>query len=520
MGTNISLIILLGSVVVGAIVGIVVSRSKALSLVKKMEDEAEEIIEEARKKAKNIEDEAHLESKEIVIQARAECEEEIKEKRKEAQELERKFLQKESNLDKKVNIIDSKEAEISRKEKYLLTQAEQCELQKQKYEKLTQSISTQLEKIAGMTAEEAKRKLREQIEDMAKKEAAIQVKKIQEEAREESEKEAKHIISFAIQRYAGEFVTAHTVSTVGLPSDEMKGRIIGREGRNIRTFEQVTGVDVIIDDTPETVILSSFDPIRREVAKISLERLIEDGRIHPSRIEEVVVKVEEEVKSSIRDAGEQATFEVGVHGIHQDILDVLGSLKYRTNNGQNILHHSIEVAFLCGMMAGELGLDTQIAKRAGLLHDIGHALDHTQEGSSAEIGAQFVKKYGEPEEVVHAIRSHEGAVKPQTVLAHVLAAANQLSTSRPGAKRENLQAYVKRLEDLEAIARTFEGVTRAFAIQAGREIKVLVNHQRISDEDAVMLARDISKKIESDLTYPGQIRVNVLRETRVVEIAR
>ncbi len=520
MKIELSLIIFAVSVVTGIIVGFFASRRNALLQSKKIKEEIQNLQDKVRKEAQDLENQARIKAKEIEIQARADFEKEIRLKRKDLQETERRFLQRESNLDKKVNIIDAKEAEINQKDKKLHEAEKFIQDQKDKYEKLVVSVNARLERVAGMTAMEAKKVLRDQIEEEARKEASVQVKKIQEEMREESERKIRKMISFAIQRYAGEYVSEKTVSTVSLPSDEMKGRIIGREGRNIRCFETVTGVDVIIDDTPETVILSSFEPVRREVAKITLERLIEDGRIHPSRIEELYEKVREEVKTSIKDAGEQATFDVGVHGIHPEVIKVLGSLKYRSSGGQNVYQHSVEVAFLAGMIAGELGVDAKLAKRAGLLHDIGKGLEHTLEGSHAAIGAQFVKKYGESEEVAHAIASHNYEVKPETIVAHVICAANSLSLSRPGAKREMLQSYIKRLEDLEKIATSFEGVTKAYAIQAGREIKVIVNHERISDEDAVMLSRDISKKVESDLTYPGQVKVTVIRETRATEVAR
>ncbi|MBI2027111.1 MAG: ribonuclease Y [Deltaproteobacteria bacterium] len=516
---SIVLIFLIASLV-GAVVGFVVFRKRDQIFLKKIEEERARILKEAVDRAKGIENEAHLAAKERLIQVRSELEKEMNQEKRNLAEVERKLLQKESNLDKKVNILDAKESELSKKEKEFHLSEEDLSRKKQTYEKLVHSVNEKLEKVAAMTATEAKEALKSQIEDSARKEAAASVKRIQEEAREQSEEKAKKIISFSIQRYAGEYVTESTVTTVSLPSDEMKGRIIGREGRNIRCFESVTGVDVIIDDTPETVILSCFDPVRRAVAKLTLERLLEDGRIHPSRIEEIHEKTQQEVDVSIKEAGEQATFDVGVHGIHPEVLKVLGSLKFRVNNGQNVYRHSIEVSFLSGMIAAELGEDELIAKRAGLLHDIGLGLEHTVSGSHSEAGASFLKKHGEREDVLHAVSCHSAESRPQTVLAHIVESANSLSLSRPGAKREALQTYIKRLEDLEKIASSFEGVTRAYAISAGREVKVLVNHQTVSDEEAVLLSRDISKKIESDLTYPGQIKVNVLRETRVVEIAR
>jgi len=514
------ILVFVGSTLIGCAMGFILYKKRTAQQTKKIEEETKETFETARKKAQDIESEAKIKAKETVLKAQEDIERELRQKRRELQETERRFLQRESNLDKKVNIIDSKEAHINQKEKTLHTQEQYLNDQKQRYEGLLTSVNKKLEKIAGMTALEAKKELKEQIERDARKEAAAQVNKIEEEMREASERKARKIISFAIQRYAGEFVSESTVSTVSLPSDEMKGRIIGREGRNIRCFETVTGVDVIIDDTPETVILSSFDPVRREVAKITLERLVEDGRIHPSRIEELCEKVDLEVKNSIKAAGEQATFDVGVHGIHPEVMKVLGSLKYRSSAGQNVYRHSIEVAFLAGMMATELGVDEKLARRAGLLHDMGKGLEHTLDGSHAAVGAQFAKKHGENEEVVHAIAAHNGEVKAETILAHLVASANQLSLSRPGAKREMLQSYIQRLVDLEKLACSFEGVMKAYAIQAGREIRVLINHAELSDEEAAMLSRDICRKVESDLTYPGQIKVSVVRETRAMEIAR
>ena len=512
--------IFLGASLIGALVGFFVFKKRDQVFLKKMDEERERILKQALDQAKSIENQAHLSAKETLIQARSDLEKEISQEKRNLSEVERKLVQKESNLDKKVNILDAKESELSKKEKELHFNEDDLTRKKHTYEKLMQSVNEKLEKIAGMTANEAKDALRAQIEDSARREVAATVKRIQEEAREESEEKAKKIISFAIQRYAGEYVAETTVTTVSLPSDEMKGRIIGREGRNIRCFESVTGVDVIIDDTPETVILSCFDPVRRSIAKITLERLLEDGRIHPSRIEEIHEKTQAEIDVSIKEAGEQATFDVGVHGIHPEVVKGLGSLKFRVNLGQNVYRHSIEVAHLAGMIAAELGEDEALAKRAGLLHDIGLGLEHTQHGSHSEAGASFLKKHGEKEDVIHAVICHLSSSKPQTVLAHIVEAANSLSLSRPGAKRETLQTYIKRLHDLEKIATSFSGVTRAYAIAAGREVKVLVNHQTISDEEAVLLSRDISKKIESDLTYPGHIIVNVLRETRVTEIAR
>ncbi len=377
-----------------------------------------------------------------------------------------------------------------------------------------------LEKISNMTSEEAKEFLLKQIEEEVKYEAAKMMKEIEQEAKEQAAKKAKKILASAINRYAGEYVTEKTVSVVPLPNEEMKGRIIGREGRNIRAIEAATGVDVIIDDTPEVVILSAFNPVRREVARLSLERLITDGRIHPARIEEVVNKVTQEVETSIQEAGEQACFDVDVHGIHPELVKLLGKLKYRTSYGQNVLQHSIEVAFLCGIMAGELGLDVKQAKRAGLLHDIGKAVDHKVEGSHALIGADLAKKYGESEEIVHAIAAHHEDIPPESVLAILVSAADTLSGARPGARRETLETYIKRLQDLEKIALSFPGVSKAYAIQAGRELRVIVESDSLTDEEIFILSKDVAKRIESELTYPGQIKVTVIREKRAIAYAK
>jgi ribonuclease Y len=371
-----------------------------------------------------------------------------------------------------------------------------------------------------MSSEEAKRVLMESMEEEAKHEAAKRIKRIEDETKETADKKAKEIISLAVQRYAGEYVAEQTVSVVSLPNEEMKGRIIGREGRNIRALEAATGVDLIIDDTPEAVILSGFNPVRREVARISLERLVSDGRIHPARIEEIVQKVEQEVETTIREAGEQATFDVGVHGIHPELIKLIGRLKYRTSYAQNVYQHSLEVAFLCGIMASELGINVKQAKRAGLLHDIGKAVDHEVEGPHGKIGADLAKKYGESPAIVHSIAAHHEEEKPESILDVLVEAADALSGARPGARREMLETYVKRLEDLEKIATSFQGVEKSYAIQAGREIRVLVQPERISDEASTILSRDIARKIEKELTYPGQIKVTVIREMRAVEIAK
>ena len=455
-----------------------------------------------------------------MYQAKADFERDTKDKRRDLQALEKRLQQKEENLDKKMALYDQRDADHVKREQTLANR-EQALVQKE--EKIGQLVDEQLRKlenISGMTAAEAKRVLMETMESEAKLDVAKRIKAIEEEARETADKKSKEIMALAIQRYAGEYVAERTVSVVALPSDEMKGRIIGREGRNIRALEAATGIDLIIDDTPEAVILSGFNPIRREVAKISLEKLIADGRIHPGRIEEVVAKAEEEVELAIKEAGEQAAFDLGVHGIHPEVLKLIGRLRYRTSYSQNVYQHSLEVAFLCGIMAAELGINVKQAKRAGLLHDLGKAVDHEIEGSHAVIGADLARKYGESPKIVHAIMAHHEDEKPATVLAVLVQAADALSGARPGARREMMETYVKRLEDLERIATSFAGVSNSFAIQAGREIRVMVSSEQVTDEQAVVLAKDIAKKVEAEMTYPGQIKVNVIRETRAIDYAR
>ncbi len=514
------LLLVSGGLLIGLLAGFLIRKRISEARVGSAEEQAGKIVEEATKQSEMMKKEALLQAKDKVYQAKAEFERETQEKRQELQALEKRFLQKESNLEKKVELLDFKEVEISKREKGLSQQEKLVAEQEKRYRDLLEKQRAQLESIAQMSAEEAKKLLMESMESEAKHEAAKEIKRIEEETRETADKKAKEIIGIAIQRYSGDYVTEKTVSVVNLPNDEMKGRIIGREGRNIRALEAMTGVDLIIDDTPEAVILSGFNPIRREVARIALERLISDGRIHPARIEEIVQKVEQELEASIREAGEQATFDVGVHGIHPELLKLIGRLKYRTSYAQNVYQHSLEVAFLCGIMASELSLPAKQAKRAGLLHDIGKALDHEVEGSHSEIGAEVAKKYGESSAIVHSIAAHHDEERPEGLLDILVQAADALSGARPGARREMLETYVKRLDDLEKIAKSFPGVDKCYAIQAGREIRVIVQNERVSDEDAVVLSRDIAKTIEKDLTYPGQIRVTVIRETRSVDYAK
>jgi ribonuclease Y len=520
ISTAIIIVLASGLLLVGSFVGFFIRKKLAEARVGSAEEQADRIIEEAGKQAEMIKKEAALQAKDRVYQAKAEFERETQEKRREIQSMEKRVLQKETSLEKKIELLDFKDVEIAKRDKALAQQENLVAEQEKKYIDLLEKERMQLESMAQMSAEEAKRLLMEWMENEAKHEGAKEVKRIEEEARENADKKAKEIIGVAIQRYAGDYVAEKTVSVVNLPNEEMKGRIIGREGRNIRALEAATGVDLIIDDTPEAVILSGFNPIRREIARISLERLISDGRIHPARIEEIVQKAEQEMEVSIREAGEQATFDVGVHGMHPELLKLIGRLKYRTSYAQNVYQHSLEVAFLCGIMASELGLPVKVAKRAGLLHDIGKALDHEVEGSHGKIGADMAKKFGESNTIVHAIAAHHDEESPESLLDVLVQAADALSGARPGARREMLETYVKRLDDLETIAKSFSGVEKCYAIQAGREIRVIVQNERISDEDAVVLSRDIAKKIETDLTYPGQIRITVIRETRAVDYAK
>ena len=516
-------ILVLGMLVaaaVGVVIGNVMRRKMSESSTAKSEEQATRLLDDAKREADTLLKEASLQAKDVVYQAKADFERDTKDKRRDLQALEKRLQQKEENLDKKMALYDQRDADHAKREQTLGTR-EQSLVQKE--ERIGQLIDEQLRKlenISGMTATEAKRVLMETMESEAKLDVAKRIKAIEEEARETADKKSKEIMALAIQRYAGEYVAERTVSVVALPSDEMKGRIIGREGRNIRALEAATGIDLIIDDTPEAVILSGFNPIRREVAKISLEKLIADGRIHPGRIEEVVAKAEEEVELAIKEAGEQAAFDLGVHGIHPEVLKLIGRLRYRTSYSQNVYQHSLEVAFLCGIMAAELGINVKQAKRAGLLHDLGKAVDHEIEGSHAVIGADLARKYGESPKIVHAIMAHHEDEKPATVLAVLVQAADALSGARPGARREMMETYVKRLEDLERIATSFAGVSNSFAIQAGREIRVMVTSEQVTDEQAVVLAKDIAKKVEAEMTYPGQIKVNVIRETRAIDYAR
>ena len=477
------------------------------------EEKAREIIDDALKTAESKKRESLLEIKEESIRAKNELDKEIKERRSEVQRDERRVQQKEANIDKKADALE-------RKEQSLTSREESLNKMKEEVSKLNEQRLQELERISGLTSEQAKDYLLKIVEDEVKHETAVMIKEMESQAKEEADKKAKEYVVSAIQRCAADHVSETTISVVQLPSDEMKGRIIGREGRNIRTLETMTGVDLIIDDTPEAVILSGFDPIRREVARIALEKLIVDGRIHPARIEEMVEKAQREVEVMIKEEGESATLEVGVHGIHPELVRLLGKMKFRTSYGQNALKHSIEVAQLSGLLAAEMGLDVRLAKRAGLLHDIGKSVDHEMEGSHVQLGAELCRKYKENNVVINAVESHHGDVEATSLIACIVQAADTISAARPGARRETLETYTSRLKQLEEITNNFKGVDKSFAIQAGREVRVMVVPEQVTDADMVLMARDISKQIEAEMEYPGQIKVNVIRESRVIDYAK
>jgi ribonuclease Y len=515
-----TIIISVISFIIAVFIGFALARLVQKKKIGEYEKIGKKILEDAKKEADVLMREGSLQAKDIVLQAKNELEQEIKSRRLELQNTEKRLAQKEGNLDKKIELIDKKEDELSKKDRDISQKQSSLDNKIREHEALIIKGKERLEKISGLTAEEAKKMLMQAMEDEAKYESMKIVKKIEEEAREKADKKAKEIIAFAIQRYAGDYVGEDTVSVVTLPNEEMKGRIIGREGRNIRALEAATGVDIIIDDTPEAVILSCFNPVRREVARKSIERLISDGRIHPARIEEIVAKVAEEMEEKIKESGEQAVFDLGVHNVHPEIIKLLGRLKFRSSYAQNIYQHSLEVAFICGAIASELRVNPKDAKRAGLLHDIGKAVDHEIEGSHATIGADLAKKYGENELIVHAILAHHEDVETTSLLDVIVQAADALSGARPGARREMLETYIKRLEELERIANSFQGVEKSYAIQAGREIRIVVNSEKINDDSINVISRDIAKKIETDLSYPGQIKVVVIRETRAIEYAK
>lgn len=507
------------SVVAGGILALLFKNTLSSKRLKAAQLESEKILQNARSEAESMIKEAGIEAKDLLFNMKSDFEAEAKETRTELKKQEHRLIQKEENIDRKAELIDQRDKEIARKEQSLADRGIALAKNEEKYNLLLEEQKAQLERISTLTAEQAKELLIRAMENEARYEGAKLIKRIENEAKEEADKKAKKIMATAIQRYAGDFVAERTVSVVQLPGDEMKGRIIGREGRNIRAIEAATGIDLIIDDTPEAVILSGFNPVRREIARLSLIKLISDGRIHPARIEDVVKKVGQEVDTAIKEAGEQAAFDLGVHGIHAELIKYLGRLKYRTSYAQNVLQHSVEVGVLCGIMAAELGLKEKLARRMGLLHDIGKAIDHEVEGPHAVIGSKLAKKFGESTGVVHAIGAHHEDIPPSSVYALLVQAADGLSGARPGARKELLENYIKRIEDLEGIANGFNGVANTYAIQAGREIRVIVESDKVSDEESVLLSRDIAKKIEESLTFPGQIKVTVIRETRSVEYA-
>jgi len=506
-------LIALIALALGSGIGYLARKKTAEKAIISAEFRAQEIVLEAEKGAEAVKKEKLIEAKEEVHQLRSELDKEVRERRNEVQRHEKRILQKEETLDRKSDNLEKKEEQLNKKLKE--SSEKQAEI-----EKLYDAQVQELERISGLTIEEAKSQLLADIEKDVKHDAVVMIKDIEGKAKEEGTKKAREIIAYAIQKCAADYVAESTVSVVSLPNDEMKGRIIGREGRNIRALETMTGVDLIIDDTPEAVILSSFDPIRREVARLALEKLIVDGRIHPARIEEMVEKAKKEIDQQIKEEGENACFDAGVHNLHPELVKLLGRLKYRTSYGQNVLRHAIEVSYLAGIMAAELGADVRIAKRAGLVHDIGKAVDHEVEGTHIEIGMNLLKKYKESGEVIHAMSTHHGDYEPETLEAVLVTAADAISAARPGARRETLETYIKRLEALESIANTYEGVEKSFAIQAGREIRVMVLPEQVSDDNMLLVAREIRKRIEDELDYPGQIKVSIIRETRAVEYAK
>ncbi len=516
-----NILILIG--IIGFGIGFAIAfwvRGKIVSQkAKDAQDEAIQTIEDAKRKSSAILREAQLEVKDRLLKMKSEFDADTKETRIALSKKEKRLIQKEENIDRKIDQLEQRDHEISQKGKNVIKIEEELKQNELKYKELIKEQKKQLEKISGLTTGQAKELLIRAMENDARYEGAKLIKRIENETKDAADKKAKKIIATAIQRYAGDFVAEHTVSVVQLPSDEMKGRIIGREGRNIRALEAATGIDLIIDDTPEAVILSGFNPVRREVARLSLIKLMSDGRIHPARIEDVVKKVGQEVDLAIKEAGEQAVFDLGVHGIHNELIKYIGQLKFRTSYTQNVLQHSVEVGFLTGIMAAELGLNQKLARRMGLLHDLGKAIDHEVEGPHAIIGSNIAKKYGEALNVVHAIAAHHEDVLPNSAYALLVQAADGLSGARPGARKEMLENYIKRLEDLEKIANSFRGVENTYAIQAGRELRVIVQSDIISDEEATLLSRDVAKKIEESLTFPGQIKVTVIRETRNIEYA-
>ena len=513
MNSPIIIITFLISLAIGIVVGIITRKKIAESKIDGAEKEAQRLVDLAKVEAENLKKEEIIKAKEEIMNNRKELDLEIKERRAEIQRQESRIIQKEENLDRRTSDLDKKEKDLENEYKSL-------EVQKGEVNELYEKEAQELQRIASLSKEEARQQLLSEVEKEITTEKAKIIRELNQKAKEDAAKNAKEIITYAVQKCAADHTSETTVSIVAIPSDEMKGRIIGREGRNIKALETLTGIDLIIDDTPEAVILSGFDPLRREVARIALEKLIDDGRIHPAKIEEMVEKAKEELNSIIKDEGERAVLETGVNNLHPDLIMLLGKLKYRTSYGQNVLNHSIEVSNLARIMAEELGLDAKRARRAGLLHDIGKALDHDMEGTHVQIGVDILKKYKENPLIINAVEAHHGDVEPQSMEAVLVAAADAISASRPGARRETLEAYIKRLEGLESIADSFEGVEKSFAIQAGREVRIIVKPDKISDDQMVVLARDVSKRIEDEMEYPGQIKVNIIREKRVVDYAK
>ena len=520
MSTPLALVGILLALLLGVALGYILRLRQAASRLESVEALSQKMVDDARRESETLKKEALLQAKDQLYQMKLELEAESKERRAELTQLEKRLDKKEESLERKATHLEDRESECRKREAELEKMRQDASKRLAEYEQMLAEEKATLERMAGMTQEQAKAELIASIESQARHESAKTLMRIEGETKEAARKKAQEILALACKRYAGDYAVEKTVSVVALPNDEMKGRIIGREGRNIRAIEAATGIDLIIDDTPEAVIISGFNPLRREVARRALERLISDGRIHPARIEEVVKKIEAEVEASVKEAGEQATFDVGVHGIHPEIVKLVGRLKYRSSYAQNVLQHSLEVAFLCGIMASELGLNPKHAKRAGLLHDIGKAVDHEVEGPHALIGADLAKRYGEKPHIVQAIAAHHEDVPPKSVLDVLVQAADALSGARPGARREMLESYVKRLEDLERIANSFEGVSKSFAIQAGRELRIVLEADKTDDDRALMLAHDVARKIEEEMIYPGQIRVTVIRETRAVDYAR
>lgn len=512
--------LIVAGVVGGGFVGFLIRQLKANAEVKKVKKRAEGIIAKAKKKAQEIRREAKQEAKEIIAEERVILEDDFKGRMKEAHQKERALARQEASLDSQKDSLKNKEKRVQDRENNLASQEFRLEEEKRRYKMRQDEIALRLTEVSGLSREDAKKMLMETLTEEAKVDAAKEIRRIEEDAKEDAEKKAKRIMAIACQRFAGEYVAEATIASVELPNDEIKGRLIGREGRNIRAFEQICGVDMIIDDTPGLVVLSTFNVVRKEIAKITIERLVADGRIHPAKIEEFYEKAKSEFDSQLRELGEKAQMEIGIHGLHPEVLKMIGALNWRTSYTQNQYQHSLEVAFLCGAMAAELGMNVKQARRAGLLHDIGKVMDASLEGSHAVVGADFVKKYGESPDIVHAVRAHHEDVKPETILSHLVMAADALSGGRPGIRKALKESYVSRLADIENIVNSFDGVAKSYAISAGREIRVMVENSKVTDEEIVVLSRDIAKKIEEEMSYPGTIKVNVLRQTQAIGVAK